>query len=581
MLHWTLHWTCCFPTKSIIPVFLATMAVTLEDLTDEEETCPLNPTTRLASLSPSALSDVSEDLPAFLPDTDTEVCPSSQEGLHLPLDPDNYVSDVSAPLSCESVAICGESAAVPSGLYSEKLKLGSKRGSSSGKRMRPVINCVQQQLPKSVVRKLKGEDGLTQDSSDAESSVSGDVPVTSEVPVAKNLKVMVTRRSESKVTEAIPGPLKSKDAVPKSLKVMVTRRSDTIKNEVLVLGLPEGPSRKRKLSKGPDSSSSSNSKKGASETEKSISGDSNQMTPLQQDDPDNLSKNDKFFEIKQAILHATRNAAGVNKKKYSRFTNVFLKNWRFSKQFQATNARGRQIVNTLLLKIVKELVERKLIKVKGPVDEIEVVKLLVGEVKRDNSKIFSQTPPTLTVLVTDSLFNRYYKDPDQGSIRKPAAKSVSLGNSTDQWLKLKNELGMEAHSEVAAILIHCYKAWTSVACSKCRRHMEVGMEQKTGKSLANSESSICIVSCDCGKSTSGGFMIECDNCHKWQHGVCVDVDKVNVPESYNCTRCRNIRDRVILAERKAAEESDDSVVSIDNTELCSTDGSEPEIIELD
>ena len=299
-----------------------------------------------------------------------------------------------------------------------------------------------------------------------------------------------------------------------------------------------------------------------------------------------ISLSDKFHDVKRTILDATRGTSGVDQKRYSHFCNIFLKNWRYSKQFSRNiNARTKQILRTMLEKIIKNLNEKKLLEIKGPGDSIDIVRMILEEVKKDNSRIFSQTPPTLTVLVTEAMFEKYYSHSTRErstAAKRSQVRTVSLGHSTDQWLRFKEELGMESHSEVAAILMHCYKAWTSVACSKCRRHMEIGMEQKLGRSLLNSETSVCIVSCECGKSTSGGFMIECDSCHKWQHGVCVDVQKDNIPAYYACKRCSNIRGSVVLSPAKDKDaDSDISVISIDNTELCSTDTSEPEVIELD
>ncbi|KAL5262967.1 hypothetical protein ACHWQZ_G008395 [Mnemiopsis leidyi] len=299
-----------------------------------------------------------------------------------------------------------------------------------------------------------------------------------------------------------------------------------------------------------------------------------------------LKKSDKFYDIKRIIMQATRTSTGVNLQRFRQFSNIFLKNWRFSKQFSRNaSSRSKHIILNTLGTIVKDLYENDLITIKGPEDSVDVIKMMTDEIKQDHSRIFSQTPPTLTVLITADLFDKYHSDSIKGPLsatKRGSGKSVNLGSVTSQWMRLKGELGMETNEEVASILIHCYKAWISVACSKCRRHMEVGMEQKSGRKISNSETSVCIVSCDCGKSTSGGFMIECDICHKWQHGFCVNVDKDNIPDSYSCSWCRKIRGKMELsAEDKQGEESDDSVVSIDNTELCSTDDSEPEVIELD
>lgn len=373
------------------------------------------------------------------------------------------------------------------------------------------------------------------------------------------------------------------NCVPQILPPHIRER---LKSDECVQQIPPTGTRKRKLSKSSDSNKQKKLEQNLltghdvnrklSHTHR-LNHDSNFMMERSSE----IDKSDKFYDIKQIVLHGTRQLSGANIPRFRQFSNILLKNWRFSKQFSGrTNARGKQNIHNTLEKIVTDLYKRQLIRIKGREDNIDIVKMIVGEIMRDNSRLFSQTPPSLTVLITTDLFDRYYNSTLPVGTGKKAGRSVGLGSASEQWFKLKEELGMETHEEVASALIHCYKAWTSVACGKCRRHMEVGMERKTGRSIMNSESSVCIVSCECGKNTSGGFMIECDVCHKWQHGFCVGVDKDSIPESYSCTWCRKIRGSVAL-EGTGEGDSDDSVVSIDNTELCSTDDSSPEVIELD
>eukprot|EP00116_Pleurobrachia_bachei_P000087 sb/3460349/ len=244
--------------------------------------------------------------------------------------------------------------------------------------------------------------------------------------------------------------------------------------------------------------------------------------------------------------------------------NIFLRGWRLSAQFpKVCSSQGKATILEVLRKVVEGLWDERLLQVPGLRGDINVVEMVVEEIRRDNTRLFSQTPPTLTVLLTEKLFDRYYR------AARLSHKPVNLGSSTQQWEKLKTELGVNTNSELASLLIHCYKSWESVGCGRCRRHMQVGMEGVTGRALQNS---ICIVSCSCGKDTSGGFMIACDNCTKWQHGVCVNVTPDTVPLQYYCPRCTAAKKRAAVKDQDGGgSESGESVTSCGNNELYSTD----------
>ena len=76
-------------------------------------------------------------------------------------------------------------------------------------------------------------------------------------------------------------------------------------------------------------------------------------------------------------------------------------------------------------------------------------------------------------------------------------------------------------------------------------------------------------------------MIACDNCTKWQHGVCVNVTPDTVPLQYYCPRCLAAKKRSAVKEGEDGSDSGDSVTSCGNNELYSTDDSEPEVINID
>lgn len=47
-----------------------------------------------------------------------------------------------------------------------------------------------------------------------------------------------------------------------------------------------------------------------------------------------------------------------------------------------------------------------------------------------------------------------------------------------------------------------------------------------------------IISCVCGYEDDDGFTIQCDNCFRWQHAVCMGIDSIdNAPDDYLCNVC--------------------------------------------
>jgi hypothetical protein len=43
--------------------------------------------------------------------------------------------------------------------------------------------------------------------------------------------------------------------------------------------------------------------------------------------------------------------------------------------------------------------------------------------------------------------------------------------------------------------------------------------------------------CICNKGFRGKFMLDCDSCHKWFHGICVGVEEDNMPTHWYCDNC--------------------------------------------
>lgn len=59
-----------------------------------------------------------------------------------------------------------------------------------------------------------------------------------------------------------------------------------------------------------------------------------------------------------------------------------------------------------------------------------------------------------------------------------------------------------------------------------------------------------IIRCICGFSEDDGFTIQCENCHVWQHAVCVNItDNAQVPDVYLCDKCGKLSYDVEAAKK--------------------------------
>jgi hypothetical protein len=45
------------------------------------------------------------------------------------------------------------------------------------------------------------------------------------------------------------------------------------------------------------------------------------------------------------------------------------------------------------------------------------------------------------------------------------------------------------------------------------------------------------VKCICDIPLDDGATIQCDSCYVWQHMICVDIDRKNIPLVYYCQEC--------------------------------------------
>ena len=62
-------------------------------------------------------------------------------------------------------------------------------------------------------------------------------------------------------------------------------------------------------------------------------------------------------------------------------------------------------------------------------------------------------------------------------------------------------------------------------------------KESMGGRLIIPQAAIEGVRCICSYQHDDGFLITCGNCKELQHGVCMGIDKNNVPEAYECSAC--------------------------------------------
>ncbi|KAI7814480.1 putative PHD finger protein 23B-like, partial [Triplophysa rosa] len=59
--------------------------------------------------------------------------------------------------------------------------------------------------------------------------------------------------------------------------------------------------------------------------------------------------------------------------------------------------------------------------------------------------------------------------------------------------------------------------------------------------VESGEDSWDLITCYCGKPFAGRPMIECSQCNIWVHLSCAKIKKSNVPDIFNCHKCRDSR----------------------------------------
>ena len=127
-----------------------------------------------------------------------------------------------------------------------------------------------------------------------------------------------------------------------------------------------------------------------------------------------------------------------------------------------------------------------------------------------------------------------------------------LGNVLSTMMELRRKhtevrptgaLQTSQHPPHAVCAVHC-------EVQTCRSHgVQEPLTFPTAKEIVNEEAQPHDAGedarCFCGRGyNTGEFMLDCDSCHRWFHGVCVGVDTSNdtsddaMPQSWFCDNCR-------------------------------------------
>ena len=48
-----------------------------------------------------------------------------------------------------------------------------------------------------------------------------------------------------------------------------------------------------------------------------------------------------------------------------------------------------------------------------------------------------------------------------------------------------------------------------------------------------------VLRCVCSEHSNAGFLVCCDTCSQWQHGICVNLNPHTIPDRYQCEKCGN------------------------------------------
>jgi len=88
----------------------------------------------------------------------------------------------------------------------------------------------------------------------------------------------------------------------------------------------------------------------------------------------------------------------------------------------------------------------------------------------------------------------------------------------------------------------------SAGCLLVQKKFPLTFKDEIDTSIAEQSSAHNKNSCFCGRvNLVQSFMLDCDRCHKWFHGSCVDVRKDNLPNLWICDDCKL---QVLLIEQQ-------------------------------
>lgn len=74
-----------------------------------------------------------------------------------------------------------------------------------------------------------------------------------------------------------------------------------------------------------------------------------------------------------------------------------------------------------------------------------------------------------------------------------------------------------------------------------------------------------IITCNCGNNADDGFTIQCDNCHRWQHAICMGINNINmVPDIYLCYVCSKDFDKQKKNIKQLNNNTDNTIIPLLN-----------------
>ncbi|XP_043352179.1 PHD finger protein 20 isoform X6 [Dermochelys coriacea] len=117
---------------------------------------------------------------------------------------------------------------------------------------------------------------------------------------------------------------------------------------------------------------------------------------------------------------------------------------------------------------------------------------------------------------------------DQEKNKEKKSKDAVRSKSKKKKKKFKSEEDTLSESSTDSLL------WSDDDCSQ-----DIDVTTNPDEEFDEEDSDFGIVRCVCEVEEENDFMIQCEECLCWQHGVCMGLLEDNVPEKYTCYICQD------------------------------------------